>query len=190
MDGVDNIVPQLKAARQSVMVSFYLHSLLTSSVSPVPFVHAKLDKDILHLWLSGMLHFPGLAFTGVSFLNATATGCIYILDMLRCFVPILGPMFLAWDECMKCLYLVLEGEAPTPFLPRYPYRQWETRKVSFGSKDAKEDSKRRIDSFPVVDTHQRNELWNTFRPSAFHLCPHAKIMSDSYRLMTNTEVTE
>lgn len=112
MDGVDNIVPQLKAARQSVMVSFYLHSLLTSSVSPVPFVHAKLDKDILRLWLSGMLHFPGLAFTGVSFLNATATGCIYILDMLRCFVPILGPMFLAWDECMKCLYLFCRGKPP------------------------------------------------------------------------------
>lgn len=44
--------------------------------------------------------------------------------------------------------------------------------------------------FSVVDTPQRNELWNTFRQSAFHLCPHAKIMSDSYRLMTNTEVTE
>lgn len=142
MDGAGNSLSQIKPAQQSLMVRFYLHSLLTSSVSPVPFVYPKLDKDILFMWLGGMFHFPGPGFTGVSSLNAT--DCICILDMLRCFIPIQAPMLLAWDGCIKCLSMFLEREAPASFVQWYPYRQWETRKVSFESKGAKEDSKRRI----------------------------------------------
>lgn len=68
---------------------------------------------------------------------------MYILDMLRCF----GHMILVWDEGMQCFYLFSGGKDSVPFLLSYPYRQLETQKVSFASKDAKEDFKRRTDFF-------------------------------------------
>lgn len=168
MDGGDDSLPQRKAAQQPLMVSFYLHSLLTSSISPVLFTHTKLDKDNLCLWLSGALNFPGLVFIGVS--SLTATGCIYILDMVRCFVPVQVPMVLAWDECIKCLYLFLEGEGPTPFLLWYPYREWETRKVSFGSKDPKEVPKKELFFFFLLWTHMKEMNFGTHSGSLHSTC--------------------
>jgi len=114
MDGVDNSFPQLNKAQQSLMVSFCLHSLLTSAVSPVPIVHAKLDKDILCLWLSGVLHLRELVFTGVSPLLLVV--CIHF-GHTEIFYSYPGPQVFGVERMYEMLVPVLGGGSPAPFLP-------------------------------------------------------------------------
>jgi len=90
---------------------------------------------------------------------------------------------------MKCLYLFWEGEAPPLSFHDIHTRSGRQGQCLLEAKMPKKIPKGELIFFSVVDTPQRNELWKTFRQSAFHLCPHAKITSDSYRVMTNTEVT-